>query len=369
MPSTLAAAGGGSGGNGRTGAVHVPVTYKLHQKQTECIHDLFLKDDHVTWSAFAVESSSNGPLATGLKFEGPIAPPDDVQRLGETLFAASHNWPKIKDSDAGVRFDKRVGIISQSLRVDWTHAGEEEDAAAARDQIEMEKKEAYRNGYGHPRSVGTAADNVEKMKKDDLFRTVVMAEVEPYEATHVIKAPGWYRLCASAEYHTLTVEMEMRSGTALGGVDPETNHVHTRAERERLDAETALDGEVAWHDAERGRELDSNTYATLAEETRKVVENQVREMDLHPTKGQIVQLNSLVAEITRKQDRHRDRMRNHKAASRRNYESLVRSGKLETLMYALITVAQLYTVRRWLLSKSLLGSFQQTPTTNGSKYH
>ena len=151
----------------------------------------------------------------------------------------------------------------------------------------------------------------------------------------------------------------MRSGTALGGVDPETNHVHTRAERERLDAETALDGEVAWHDAERGRELDSNTYATLAEETRKVVENQVREMDLHPTKGQIVQLNSLVAEITR----------NHKAASRRNYESLVRSGKLETLMYALITVAQLYTVRRWLLSKSLLGSFQQTPTTNGSKYH
>ncbi len=366
-PSTLAA-GGGSGGNGRTGAVHVPVTYKLHQKQTECIYDLLLKDDHVTWSAFAVESSSNGPLAISLKFEGPIAPPDDVRSLGEALFAASVNWPKIKDSDVGVRYDKRVGIIGQSLRVDWTHAGEEEDAAAARDRIEMEKREAYRSHYGHPRS-GTPADNVEKMKRDDLFRTVVMAEVQPYEDTHIIKAPGWYRLCASADYHALTVEMEIRSGTELGGVDPETKHVYTRAERERLDAETTLDGEVALHDAERGRELDFNTYATLAEEKRKVVENQVRETDLHPTKAQIVHLNDLVAEIKRKQDRHRDRMRNHKAASRRNYESLVRSGKLETLLYALTTVVQLYTVRRWLLSKSLLGSFQQTPTTNESKFH
>ena len=153
----------------------------------------------------------------------------------------------------------------------------------------------------------------------------------------------------------------------MGGVDATTGHVYTYGERDRLNAEMALDEEVARNDADRDR-LDSNTYATLDEEVRKEIKNQVREMDLHPTKVQVVHLGSLVAEMKRKQDHHHDRMRNHKATARRNYDSLVRSGKLETLLYFLISVVQVYTVRRWLLSKSLLGSFHQTDAS-GSKYH
>ena len=64
--------------------------------------------------------------------------------------------PRIKDANMAVRYNRRIGIINQSFRVDWTRAGEDRDAVAAHGRIEMEKKEAYRSCYGQrPRSSRT----------------------------------------------------------------------------------------------------------------------------------------------------------------------------------------------------------------------
>ena len=77
----------------------------------------------------------------------------------------------------------------------------------------------------------------------------------------------------------------------MGGVDATTGHVYTYGERNRLNAEMALDKEVVRNNVDRNR-LDSNTYATLVEEVRKEIKNQVREMDLHPMKAQVVRCTS-----------------------------------------------------------------------------
>jgi len=344
---------------------NVSVTYRVNQKRTECIYKNFEKSDFVTYSVFVVEALNNGPPKATISFEGPIAGNPDIPKkvieitggdydlkydgesntpsLGRTLKKGMQtHWPIIKDSDKKVRYDKRMGLINRSLKVDWTHAGESEDAMKARAQIEQEKREAYRNrGRGAPREEGN--------EQNERFKAKVMAAIEPFEETNAIKAQGWYQLCVSSEYHALVVEMDMRSGRELGGVDRTTGHVYTHEAREMLDAEKLID-EVPEDEQE-----DFNTYETLSEEEQKAIENQVKEQDLHATKAQIKHLNSLVAEIKRKHHDFQQRIKSHKASSERNHENLLWSSKLETVLYIMITGVQVYTVRKWLMSNQLLG--------------
>ena len=227
---------------------------------------------------------------------------------------------------------------------EYLSAGESEDAVAARAQIDTERREAYKSyGRGAPRSEVDA-----EMAKNEKFKTINQVKIEPYEETNAIKAPGWYRLCVSAEYHALVVEMEIRSGNKLGGVDRTTGHVYTYEDREMLDEEKIID--------EGESRLDANTYASLDKEIQKQVENQVKEQDLHASKAQVKHLNTMVMEMKKKQTEHHHRMKNHEQLARRNYEKMIRSSKLETFLYVLITGVQVYTVHKWLLSNSLLGT-------------
>ena len=217
-----------------------------------------------------------------------------------------------------------------------------EDAEAMRAQIEQEKKEAYRNyGRGPP-----SKDRDEEREK---FRIITAAKIEPYEETNTIKATGWYRLCVKSEIGGNLVEMEIRSGNQLGGVDRRTGHVYTYEEREMLDEEKAIDEGMTASE-------DENTYASEAEEIQKQLENQVKEQDMHATKAQIKHLNSMVQEMKKKHHDYHVRLKSHKATAQRNHGNMVWSSKLETLLYVLITGVQVYTVRKWLLSSSLLGT-------------
>lgn len=313
----------------------------------------------MTYSVFVVEALNNGPPKASLKFEGPVAGNEDVlakidgdsssvandskSKVGQELYTGVQRiWPKVKDIDQQVRYDKRVGIINRSHTVDWSHAGEHEDAMAARAEIEAEKKDAYRNyGRGAPR-------NEEQEKKMEKYKTVIAENVDPFEETNVIRAPGWYRLCVSAEGHPLMVEMEIRSSSKLGGIDPETRHVFTYEVREMLDEEKSLDEDTK-------ATGDFNTYASVDEELQKEIENQVKEQDLHATKAQLKKLDSMVMEMKKKHLAFQHRIKNHKATAQRNHASLIRSGKIETLLYLVITGMQVWTVHKWLLSTNLLG--------------
>ncbi|KAL7537410.1 hypothetical protein ACHAWF_005748 [Thalassiosira exigua] len=343
---------------------HVRIQYKIGQKQTECLHKKFEQSDMVTFGVFVVEALNNGLPKASITFEGPIAGNDELSRkideidpgraagmgvaidtLGKELRAGTQSWRHVKDVDKGVRYDKRIGVVDRAIKVDWTHAGEHEDSVAARAQIESERKEAYRNSGG-PGGPG-GGDGA----KDERFRTITMERVDPYEQTHAAKAGGWYRLCVSSEFHALVVEMEMRSGNELGGIDRSTGHVYTREERDLIDDEARIANGVTA--PEEGR-ADANTYDAEGEE-RKLAENQVREKDLDATKEHVQDLVKLVTKIKKKQTDAMLRIMNHKSTAKRNHHDVIHSGKLETMLYVVITVAQMYTVRKWLLSNSLLG--------------
>lgn len=348
---------------GDSSGEHVPMIWNINQKRTECIYDNFEKSDFATFSAIVLEAKNNGPPKATISFEGPLAGnPDILKRveektsrkyvdkedgkpsLGRELKNGIQNhWPTIKDSDKNVRYDQRFGIINRSLKVDWTHAGESEDAMAARAEIEMEKREAYR-------SRGRGAPQDEDPVQTERFKAKVMAKIEPHEETSVIKVAGWYRLCVSSEYHALVVEMDLRSGNKMGGIDRVTGHVYTHEAQETLDAEKLIDDVP-----EDPKDLDVNTYASLSEEQQKELENQVKEHDMHATKAQIKHLNSLVGEMKKKHADFAHRITSHKASAARNHGSLIWSSKLETALYILITGVQVYTVRKWLMSNSLLG--------------
>ena len=330
----------------------------------------------MTFSASVVEALNNGPPKATISFEGPVAGNAEVLKkvddagggyeyestpgsnsktpsLGRELRTGTEkNWPVVKDSDKNVRYDLRMGIINRSLKVDWTHAGESEDSVAARAQIELDKKEAYRN-YGRGAPPRGEAEEQSAKERGEKFKAITKVRIEPFEETNSIRATGWYRLCVSSEYHALMVEMDMRSGKKMGGVDRKTGHVYTHEAKEMLDAEKFIDEDIT---AEEERQLDANTYASLNEEQQKEIENQVREQDLHATKSQIKHLNSMVIEMKKKHQDSHNRVKSHKATARRSYESLVWCSKLETLLYILITGVQVYTVRKWLLGNSLLGS-------------
>ena len=348
---------------------YIPLTYRIHERQTECIYDLLSKDDQVTYSAYVIESLNNGPLAMDVKFEGPLLPPSyPINELGRSLQnSVDEGWHKYKDADVGVRYDKRIGIINHDIRVDWTHAGENEDAIAMRNIIDAQRREAIANHHESLEKTGDVEDAKDRLKSN-VLRTVTMSNINPFEMLNIIKAPGWYRLCVSADMHELLVNMEIRSGNAMGGVNSNTGHVYTYAERERLDAEKLMDEEIARHESE-SRQLDYNTYGSLDKELKKAIENQVKEHDLHQTKAQISRLTSLVAEIRRSIDHHHDRINNHKATARRNHNGMAFSGVLETILYIVLAGIQAYTVRRWLLGPALLGEKVEVSLDTWSKYN
>jgi len=327
----------------------------------------------VTFSVFVIEALRNGaPMAT-ITFEGPVAgnadvlkkaqqragrvpPPGDADNdagkpsLGREIRRGQvTHWPLVKGTD-NVRYDQRLGLIDRAVTVDWSHAGDAEDAIAARARIEEEQREAYRDyGRGPPSRGGGSGDDAAEEGARDGRRVVTQREIAPFQETHAIKASGFYRLCVAApRQQALSVQMEMRNGKRLGGVDRKTGHVYTHREREYLNAEQSL--------ASEEEELDSNTYASLEEERQKELENQVRLQDLHASQAQIKHLNAMVKEMSEKHSNSYYRVRSHTASTRRNHEGLSRSSKLQTLLYVAITGAQVYTLRRWLLNNSLLGT-------------
>ena len=337
---------------GQSSSSYIPIVYRINQRQEECLYERFDKNDHVTFSVFVVGALQNGNPKAKVKFEGPVAGNNDVLKevdfkleeesitLGRELRITQAHWSKVKDLDQGVRYDKRLGIINRSIKVDWTHAGEHEDAISARERIEEDKRAAAKNyGRGAPKSDADAIS--------EKFREIIQERIEPFEETNLIKASGWYRLCISAENHSLLVEMELRSAALLGGIDIDTKHAYTYDERAFLDEEKLLDEEIAAEEEARLNNIELH---------KEIVENQVKEQDLHASKAQIKHLNSMVTEMKKKHNEHHHRIKSHEAMARRNYEKMARSAKLETVLYVLITGFQVYTVHKWLLGgASLLG--------------
>lgn len=265
-------------------------------------------------------------------------------------------WPTIKDADKLQRDpNQRIGVLNTQFTVDWTHAGEEEDAAAAREMIKERNQKQKKNWAAQLHQ----HEELEKEGKVDMraapplpVSTVPMSTITPFEQTIPLNAEGWYRLCVRGVDSTpVLVEMNMRSRDNFRGIDPDTGHVYTYSKRRMLDEAALLDNESA----ETEGADDHNTYGTTEEEQAKIIENQIRENDLKESKNFMREMMELTSQMSQKQQAHMARIRSHAGSARRNHENLVWSSKVETLLYAIIMGFQVYTLRKWLLGNSMLG--------------
>lgn len=233
-------------------------------------------------------------------------------------------------------------ILEWHVKVDWTHAGEADDA------MRMQGDERQSNRQNQQQQQQHTGAGVQ---------TIVQTKIEPYQITQPIPTSGYYRLCARAELHQLIVEMDIRSKRRMGGVDRNTGHVYTFAQRELLREEADLDNNN--NNGGRGGSgdvaLDTNTYQSELEELSKILVNQVEDADLTKTKEQVKELNAKTTEMMTEIQNRMTRIRSHELSARRNNASLAWSSKMETLLFALISGFQVYTMRKWLLSNTLLG--------------
>lgn len=306
----------------------------------------------------------NGKPKATVRYEGPIAsdnpemldyadphstnnPQDQTNSiikqssLGRKLYQSIlKHWPKIKDSDKLQRNpEERIGVLNHQYKVDWSNAGETEDAIAARAEVQKKNHESFKQYH--------ANENAKALP----VHVVSMGAIEAFQQTLDVKAKGWYRLCVQSDYTPLYVEMDMRSANALRGVDPETGHVFTHEKRQMMDDEHML--ELDTSTLEGG--LDSNTYASAIEERAKLLENQIREKDLEESKARLKYLHELTSEMMAKQHDHMNRIRSNSASAERSNAEMMRSSSVETALFAVITGFQVWTVRRWLTGQTLLG--------------
>jgi hypothetical protein len=233
-------------------------------------------------------------------------------------------------------------ILERHVKVDWTHAGEADDAMRMQGDEQQRQNRQKQHQQQHT-GVG--------------IQTIIQTKIEPYQITQPIPTSGYYRLCARAELHQLIVEMDIRSKSRMGGVDRNTGHVYTFAQRELLREEAALDNNN--NNGGRGGSadgaLDTNTYQSELEELSKILVNQVEDADLTKTKEQVKELNAKTTEMMTEIQNRMTRIRSHELSARRNNANLAWSSKMETLLFAIISGFQVYTMRKWLLSNTLLG--------------
>jgi len=249
------------------------------------------------------------------------------------------------------------GIIHHSFHIDYTNTAELEDSIESRADLTRKKNEVlleqHRKLVAQRQKKYSGNENVddEEYEEEDTrkIQRVMPDWVGPYEWTKPIKNGGWYRMCVQADNY-ISVEMDIRSSADLGGVNPKTWHVYTHDEREVLDEEARiLELEASGLLAEQAE------AKSLAEELDKALKNQVEGYDLESTRKLMTEVNRLVAQVNQKQQEVHKRIKVHMDGAERNHKRILRSGLIETVLYLVITLFQVYTVHKWLLGSNMLG--------------
>jgi hypothetical protein len=376
---------------GLVSSTHHPLMHMIQANEKQCILKRFNRGEFATFEIFIAEADENGRPFASVEIQGPAITPD----VGQINKSGERTWPKnvVTDAEAGdvtrrfiapfvntmgasmqkmlLNWDsfvqdnskrlQEVGIIQYKYFLDYTHSGESEDAIAARSEFHRQRNEAYDQlEEGRERILErrklegyTGNENVEdeqyEMSKTQMSQTILPEWIEPHEWTKPIKASGWYRMCATSSNYIL-VEMDIRSSADLGGVSQETGHVFTYDERATLDEE-----ELIKAINNNGLSAEEVEKSLVKEEMEKVLENQVRENDLEASKRFLINLNEKVSLLQKRQTNAHIRIKAHESDARRNYKRILRSGILETVLYLLITLFQVYTLRKWLLGSTGLG--------------
>jgi len=152
---------------------------------------------------------------------------------------------------------------------------------------------------------------------------------EPFQKTVTAESPGWYRLCVTAKWGSIDIEMELRKSSTYGPINPHTGHVPG--------SDAAITHSEIHH-----------LYEKEEDDTiRKEVEGAIQDEDLSTTKEQLRILEKVYQEIITKQLEER-RVWNWRTIKNQHlYSHLVLGNLVETVVYCVISGYQVFTIRKW----------------------
>lgn len=379
---------------GDVSSIHHPLMHLIILPEKQCVMEKFNSGDFATFEIFILEADEHGRPSANIEIEGPVISSDvgEINENGERTWTTSPNtetgtpdrftppyastmgvamqdmltrWDVLKAQNLNSGAMQEAGFMQYMYTIDFTHSGESEDAMLARSefnrqkdaalsQLEQERQQslARRSQLGveqnqhHPPA--QLEDELYENAKSSMSQTIIPEWIEPYEFTKTINTAGWYRMCVSSDNEIL-VELDIRSSANLGGINRGTGHVYTYDERDELDEERRIEEIVI------KRSSDEAETSLVNAELNKVLANQVRNNDLEATKVYLKNLSEMISLLQKRQTNHHHRIKGHESDARRNYKKIVRSGMLETALYLLITLFQIYSLRKWLLGNTVLG--------------
>jgi len=219
----------------------------------------------------------------------------------------------------------------------------EEEAMLDDDFIKLQMDhEAHRDGAGGRRrrlqeqELQQPYDETATARRRRLTEVETLIPGEPFQKTVKAESPGWYRLCVTAKWGTIEVEMELRKSSTYGPIDKHTGHV------------PGSDAAVTHSEIHHLYEKEDDA-TVLAEE------GAIKDEDLATTKEQLRLLEKVYQEIITKQLEER-RVWNWRTVKNQHlYSHLVMGNLLETVVYCAISGYQVLTIRRWFGGGSVLG--------------
>lgn len=195
---------------------------------------------------FSVIVLAGEELKGSLSFDGPVSTePKDIS--GKDLLHASDHYKFVPSQ-------KDVQIVFGSL-VDFEHLNpiknrqktDDDDETSA--DLEREDSEDESVADKRARRARERKKQLEQRQKaqQDLAhqRKAVRAEGDPFVKTYTARKSGWFRLCMTASWNMIDVEMDLRRGNEMGGVSPETGHVYTLEEKALEDEEKFMEEDTA----------------------------------------------------------------------------------------------------------------------------
>lgn len=300
---------------------------------------------------FSIFLLSGNELRATIALDGPLAGNAEIDS-GASLQKAAEKYDQTKrpsNKDETLHFSAEVDFEHLNLVGDDTEEEEldadgkvaadgaveegDDDAAIARRAAESgateETPEERRARRARDRRKALEKRQREEQRKHKQ-RKKIRKEGEPDERTFAAPQGGWYRLCVTASFQTITVEMDLRKSSELGGIDPKTNHVLT-FERKAIQEEDRL--------------LEQDTAS----------QEGIKDEDFQATREKLKSLRRLLADIQDKQTQERHRVLVHAATNEHSHSRMVLSSLMETILFMIVTGFQVYTIRKWFKGAPVLG--------------
>jgi emp24/gp25L/p24 family/GOLD len=268
-------------------------------------------------------------LKATTEFEGPI-PSETPITSGTGLYEA------IKRMEAGMFGTQHHAVMREVNTVDFEHLNmgtpPNDDGADGEEEIpENESIEQRRERRARQRKKALEARQRRDAHKVEQ-KAAIRMEGEPIEMTRQAKGAGWYRYCikSSSSWGQITVEVDFRKGSEMGGLNVRTGHVLSTYDRAAREEEEYLMQDTA--DTEG-----------------------IKDEDFENTREKLKTLRRLIADIQSKQAQERHRLVVHSTTNQHSHSRMVLSSLLETILFMAVTGYQVYTIRKWFRGAPVLG--------------